>query len=185
MKAKRSEKTLKEAVEDLKRDIKGSSEDPEKIRCILSNSEMVANILRAELGHFRRLKPRRRFVLNTKCAAKLSSDWILARIIKYEPERQTVTVRDVDESDKKIFVLSEDNVEPLDTGRIPNWSKLSPGNLVLALYPDTTTFYPGTIAQEFLEDSSFAIKFDGDETNEFGDLVTKKVSMAFIARKLI
>jgi len=71
-----------------------------------------------------------------------SLDWILAKVISYVPETGMYKLSDEDVESNKIFDLPESQVVIL--GGLRN---LRAGDVVYAVYPETTAFYKGTIAQ--------------------------------------
>jgi len=85
-------------------------------------------------------------------AARLTNneneDWILARVVEFNPDQSggpkgEYTVVDVDDS-VHTYTLSQQQVILLQ--EMPE-SWLRKGEKVLAVYPDTTSFYPATISQ--------------------------------------
>jgi hypothetical protein len=71
-----------------------------------------------------------------------SKDWILGRVVHYYNDTGYYDIADVDDS--KRYHLPETQVIVLDLA--DSTRKLSKGEEVLAVYPDTTAFYPATIA---------------------------------------
>ena len=71
-----------------------------------------------------------------------SPDWILAKVMVHDPQTGTFKLSDEDIESKKIFNLPESQVIILERMR-----NLRIGDAVFAVYPDTTSFYQGTIAQ--------------------------------------
>lgn len=95
--------------------------------------------------------------------------WILARVVRYKPESASYDVADADD-DRKVYELSEMRVVPLtdSAGRggvapphalspvtsvlasvdgATGDNKISKGDEVFAVYPDTTSFYPATVSR--------------------------------------
>ena len=67
-----------------------------------------------------------------------------------------------------------------------HWEALKPGDVVLALYPLTTTFYPGEVVSLNSSTERLCIRFDGDEIDDdTGLLVVKEVPTYFVADKLV
>ncbi|KAG0228096.1 SAGA HAT/Core module component [Actinomortierella wolfii] len=100
-------------------------------------------------------------------------EWILARVLQYSSEKNKYAVEDdeADESGKKMryylparsVIMIADDDDPLPEFPV--------GHTILALYPSTTCFYKGVVAQppSKLKDTShptYRIKFDDDEGNE-------------------
>ena len=75
-------------------------------------------------------------------AVKISGDWILAKVITHDPQTGMFKLSDEDMESNKIFNLPESEVIVLERMR-----NLRSGDVVFAVYPDTTSFYQGTIAQ--------------------------------------
>lgn len=94
--------------------------------------------------------------------------WILARVVRFKPETASYDVADADD-DHKVYELPETRVVPLtdanNRGMVaaphalapvasvlavldgaPGDTKVSKGDEVFAVYPDTTSFYPGTVS---------------------------------------
>jgi len=71
-----------------------------------------------------------------------SPDWILAKVITHDPTTGTFKLSDEDMESNKVFNLPESQVIILERMR-----NLRIGDIVFAVYPDTTSFYQGTIAQ--------------------------------------
>eukprot|EP00533_Pseudo-nitzschia_delicatissima_P010803 CAMPEP_0116095222 /NCGR_PEP_ID=MMETSP0327-20121206/9549_1 /TAXON_ID=44447 /ORGANISM="Pseudo-nitzschia delicatissima, Strain B596" /LENGTH=330 /DNA_ID=CAMNT_0003586877 /DNA_START=40 /DNA_END=1032 /DNA_ORIENTATION=+ len=71
-----------------------------------------------------------------------SPDWILAKVISHDPATGTFKLSDEDMESNKLFNLPEAQVIILERMR-----NLRIGDVVFAVYPDTTSFYQGTIAQ--------------------------------------
>ncbi|VEU34549.1 unnamed protein product [Pseudo-nitzschia multistriata] len=71
-----------------------------------------------------------------------SPDWILAKVITLDPQTGMYKLSDEDMESNKVFNLPESQVIILE--RMKN---LRIGDVVFAVYPDTTSFYQGTIAQ--------------------------------------
>ena len=71
-----------------------------------------------------------------------SVDWILGKVLSYDSESSTYQIADEDvESSTKTYSLPEGQVMQLG-----NFDKLSKGDRVYAVYPDTTSFYQATVA---------------------------------------
>mmetsp|Transcript_17286 Transcript_17286/g.19949 ORF Transcript_17286/g.19949 Transcript_17286/m.19949 type:complete len:293 (-) Transcript_17286:55-933(-) len=73
-----------------------------------------------------------------------STDWILAKVISHDLESGMYRLSDEDvESKHKVFHLPESQVVVLSG----NTEKLSRGDIVYAVYPDTTSFYQAAVVQ--------------------------------------
>eukprot|EP00616_Rhizochromulina_sp_CCMP1243_P018680 CAMPEP_0118974930 /NCGR_PEP_ID=MMETSP1173-20130426/13937_1 /TAXON_ID=1034831 /ORGANISM="Rhizochromulina marina cf, Strain CCMP1243" /LENGTH=339 /DNA_ID=CAMNT_0006924745 /DNA_START=3 /DNA_END=1025 /DNA_ORIENTATION=- len=93
------------------------------------------------------------------------SGWILATVKKYHPSTDEFDVLDEDD-DTKLIRLSRDLVIRLDEA-VENLQK---GDTVLAVFPDTTSFYRGRISKPVKNrsassggDSEVFVQFDDDE----------------------
>ena len=113
-----------------------------------------------------------------------SQEWILTRIVNHVPSTKVVEVRDEDDKDKKLFQLNEEQVLPLGSGKSPQLDTPRPGDIVLALYPLTTTFYRAEVVSHNATTESLGVRFDGDELDENGQLLIKDVPLYFVADKL-
>ena len=71
--------------------------------------------------------------------------WILGRVLQFYRETGYYDIVDLDDSSKR-YNLSESQVIVLPCDR-EDLKKLARGDEVLAVYPDTTSFYPATVAQ--------------------------------------
>jgi hypothetical protein len=99
-------------------------------------------------------------------------EWILAKVIQHDPETGVYTLADEDiESNKSKFLVTSDSsalsvdekvLSPYVSTFLPekvfhlpeqqvvlleNIDRLSKGDIVFAVYPDTTSFYQATIVQ--------------------------------------
>ena len=70
------------------------------------------------------------------------SEWILGRVIFYHSDTGYYDIADVDDS--KRYHLPENQVIVLDL--VDSTRKLSKGEEVLAIYPETTSFYPAVVS---------------------------------------
>lgn len=71
------------------------------------------------------------------------TDWILAKVITHDQKTGTFTLSDEDVESNKVFNLPSSSVIILERMR-----NVRSGDVVFAVYPDTTSFYQGTIAQQ-------------------------------------
>jgi len=72
-----------------------------------------------------------------------TSDWILAKVVTHDPKTGMFTLSDEDVESNKVFNLPASSVIILERMR-----NIRSGDVVFAVYPDTTSFYQGTIAQQ-------------------------------------
>lgn len=97
-----------------------------------------------------------------------SSTIILGRVIFYHPDVAQYDVADVDDS--KRYSVHESDVFQLNMAEAQK--KLSKGNLIYAIYPDTTSFYPATVSQlprrnAMNAEPTVLVQFQGD-ADEYG-----------------
>ena len=69
-------------------------------------------------------------------------EWILGRVLQFRPDIGYYDIADVDDADKN-YALPESQVIVLDNQQV----KIIKGDEVLAVYPDTTSFYPAIVTQ--------------------------------------
>uniref|UniRef100_A0A7S2W6R2 SGF29 C-terminal domain-containing protein n=1 Tax=Rhizochromulina marina TaxID=1034831 RepID=A0A7S2W6R2_9STRA len=97
-------------------------------------------------------------------AVQVEEEWILGRVWEYDIAAGVYTVGDEDEAEKT-FQVSDAHIIRLEQ------LKLSKGEEVLAVYPDTTSFYPAIVTSvsrkmggALAGDSSFCtVQFHDDE----------------------
>jgi hypothetical protein len=70
-------------------------------------------------------------------------DIILGKVLSYNAENGQYSIADVDDS--KRYTITESLIYPLDMAETQK--KLMKGEIVYAIYPDTTSFYPATVVQ--------------------------------------
>ena len=127
-------------------------------------------------------------------ACRLSSDpsetqLILCEVIAYRSELNSYDVRDIDDSQQ--FTVSEGQVYPLDQAE-NSTKKLTKGENVYALYPDTTMFYPAVILQapkRPLQSTGslglepiVILQFLDDEDSATGQVPTRSIPLKHIVR---
>ena len=88
-----------------------------------------------------------------------STEWILAKILSYNTSTKQYTLSDEDEKEK-LYTLPSSRVVPLS-----NTPNFTPGELVYAVYPDTTSFYLARISGSGCKNGYWMVSFeeDGDE----------------------
>jgi len=80
-----------------------------------------------------------------------SPDWILAKIISYNKYTKMYTLSDEDTSSNEIYTIPERQVRPLQqknnntSSNNNHKNKWNKGDDIYAVYPDTTSFYPGVV----------------------------------------
>ena len=72
-----------------------------------------------------------------------SPDWILAKILSHNKLTKTYTLSDEDLHSSQIYNISEKQVVPLKGTEKNKWAR---GDIVYAVYPDTTSFYHATVS---------------------------------------
>lgn len=124
---------------------------------------------------------------NTQVCARVTDPssgdpmWILAKITNSNPARDEYEIEDVDtgdedeqESHKSYIVTREDLVIiPKSFSQHLGYEK---GSRVLAMYPDTTCFYPATIAD--IDGKEYYLHFDDDDEN--GKTPKRKVNYRYV-----
>ncbi len=124
----------------------------------------------------------------TQVAAKLSKSeettWILGNIIDFDPKSQVYTVQDEDDANRVM------NMPFHDVRRLEDSSAhLRRGDRVLAVFPETTSFYPAVVAKNPKPPTNnnntggwdVIVKFDDDE-DETGKNPARRVPARFILR---
>lgn len=109
-----------------------------------------------------------------------SPDWILAKVISYDNETGTYNLSDEDVESNKIFHLPESQVVVL--GR--NTDRLSRGDVIFAVYPDTTSFYQATVVQAPRKTgaNAFVLVNFQDDGDEHGVTHDKPVLLKHVMR---
>eukprot|EP01006_Ploeotia_vitrea_P012465 TRINITY_DN33009_c0_g1_i1.p1 TRINITY_DN33009_c0_g1~~TRINITY_DN33009_c0_g1_i1.p1 ORF type:complete len:252 (+),score=35.08 TRINITY_DN33009_c0_g1_i1:51-806(+) len=136
-----------------------------------------------------------------KVAAQVSQGaeggfWILCTVVRHLSERDKYLVEDVDVGSDpttdgdtaktkvpKIYTLSPKNVVRLPTPEDPKCYSVS--TKVLAIFPNTTAFYPATIVKSFSPESSqkhwqYILEFDGDEREADGNPTRRSINYAHV-----
>ena len=72
-----------------------------------------------------------------------SPDWILAKILSHDKSTKMYTLSDEDFHSNQIYTISEKQVVPLKGMERNKWAR---GDVVYAVYPDTTSFYHATVS---------------------------------------
>ena len=107
-------------------------------------------------------------------AAKVSPTenlWILARILKFHGNTNTYEVADADDANRQ-YTLPDVQIEqiPDEEEEKGEGRKFQKGERVLAMYPDTTSFYPCFITQvpkKTAVQQIYLVQFD-DDADETG-----------------
>mmetsp|Transcript_22537 Transcript_22537/g.31448 ORF Transcript_22537/g.31448 Transcript_22537/m.31448 type:complete len:296 (-) Transcript_22537:25-912(-) len=109
-----------------------------------------------------------------------SPDWILAKVISHDPETGMYKLSDEDVESNKTFHLPESQVVVL--GGV---EKLSRGDAIYAVYPDTTSFYQASVVQvprKVSGGSSFVMVNFVDDGDEHGVTHDKAVLLKHVMR---
>mmetsp|Transcript_25778 Transcript_25778/g.33789 ORF Transcript_25778/g.33789 Transcript_25778/m.33789 type:complete len:256 (+) Transcript_25778:196-963(+) len=110
--------------------------------------------------------------------------WIFAKVVKYHAIEDTWEVIDDDDQEQGAHFLKRHNLLVLPKESEARGDAYEVGARVLAMYPDTTVFYNGTISgQPFtLEGKQYClVQFDGDEEKDTGLLPHRNVEAQFVA----
>jgi SAGA-associated factor 29 len=112
--------------------------------------------------------------------------WILAAVVRYLTDKKKYEIEDEDPGDegdpnpvRKHYRLNKKNIVALPKIFNPN-QVFGKGSQVLAMFPNTTTFYPAIIEKEAskVTNMMYALKFEDDE--EQGRRVSRKVSFKYV-----
>ncbi|GAX25018.1 SAGA-associated factor 29 [Fistulifera solaris] len=116
---------------------------------------------------------------NDLAACQLGTEWILAKVLEFDTKTRTYKLVDEDVESHKVFHLPEDQVVILR-----GVDRLSKGDTVFAVYPDTTSFYQATVVQvprkTAGQSSPFVIVSFMDDSDEFGVTHDKTVQLQHI-----
>eukprot|EP00638_Chattonella_subsalsa_P003449 CAMPEP_0117755704 /NCGR_PEP_ID=MMETSP0947-20121206/13611_1 /TAXON_ID=44440 /ORGANISM="Chattonella subsalsa, Strain CCMP2191" /LENGTH=452 /DNA_ID=CAMNT_0005575091 /DNA_START=199 /DNA_END=1554 /DNA_ORIENTATION=+ len=128
------------------------------------------------------MEPARR---GEQVAAKVNSSeengaWILARVVEYSSVKQVYTVQDEDDA-SKVMELKYTDVLRLNNST-GNFMK---GDRVLAMFPETTSFYRGVVSKSSSMDEhkskTIVVKFEDDE-DETGRTPSRHIPMRYVLR---
>mmetsp|Transcript_24211 Transcript_24211/g.33134 ORF Transcript_24211/g.33134 Transcript_24211/m.33134 type:complete len:263 (-) Transcript_24211:465-1253(-) len=114
-------------------------------------------------------------------AAKPEEEWILARVLEYDINSGYYTCADEDDPNK-MYSLSESQVFILEGAR------LTRGEDVYAVYPDTTSFYPATVtsaprrAASATTDNIFCTVQFEDDADESGVNPDRTIRLQYVIR---
>lgn len=107
--------------------------------------------------------------------------WILGNVLSYDPLQQTYVIQDEDDV-SRIMNLSFFDVRKL----LDNANHLRRGDVVLAVFPETTSFYRAVVAKNPKNTGSncyeVVVKFDDDE-DESGKIPSRRVPSRFVLRR--
>ena len=107
-------------------------------------------------------------------------DWILAKVLSHDPDTGMYRLSDEDVESNKMFHLPESQVVVL--GGI---EKLSRGDVIYAVYPDTTSFYQATVVappKRVSGGGSFVMVNFVDDADEHGITHDKAVLLKHVMR---
>ncbi|TDH72808.1 uncharacterized protein CCR75_005464 [Bremia lactucae] len=140
--------------------------------------------------------PSKREIFSVGClvAAKIARShelWIMARVVKFNFDSNTYEVEDVDSGDdesdddapRRHYIVSWQQAVRLPGDTLPEgeWIQYAVNERVMAMYPNTTSFFRSTIRVPNPKGAPYVIlKFDEDE-DEHGLVPDRKVPFRFVA----
>lgn len=161
-----------------------------------AGSSSVAGIATNSDAYANALAPSKSDIIAVGChvAAKIARShelWIMARVVRFNADSSTYEVEDVDSGDdddeadapRRHYVVSWKHVvelpgESLSEGE---WIHYTLNERVMAMYPNTTSFFRSTIRVPNPKGAPYVIlKFDEDE-DEHGMVPDRKVPFRFVA----
>ncbi|POM73730.1 Saga complex component [Phytophthora palmivora] len=142
------------------------------------------------------MMPNKEDILTVGChvAAKVARShelWIMARVVKFNADSNTYEVEDVDSGDddededtpRRHYIVPWQQVVELPGDSLPEgeWIHYAVNERVMAMYPNTTSFFRSTIRVPNPRGAPYVIlKFDEDE-DEQGFVPDRKVPFRFVA----
>lgn len=138
--------------------------------------------------------PSKEDILAVGChvAAKVARShelWIMCRIVAFNTDSNTYEVEDVDAGDeeedapRRHYIVPWQQVVELPGDSLPEgeWIHYAENERVMAMYPNTTSFFRSTIRVPNPKGAPYVIlKFDEDE-DEHGGIPDRKVPFRFVA----
>ena len=106
--------------------------------------------------------------------------WILGNVLEYDPKSQAYEVQDEDDV-SRVMVLGFSDVRRLED----SIHSLRRGDPVLAVFPETTSFYRAVVAKNPKRDggvNEVIVKFDDDE-DDLGKNPARRVPARFVLRR--
>lgn len=111
--------------------------------------------------------------------------WILGNILEYDPKSQCYEVQDEDDV-SRVMILGFGDVRRLEDSS----SSMRRGDSVLAVFPETTSFYRAVVAKNPKSNArdgsagsgDVVVKFDDDE-DESGKNPARRVPARFVLRR--
>ncbi|KAL4169447.1 hypothetical protein KRP22_010367 [Phytophthora ramorum] len=147
-------------------------------------------------GYVGIMVPNKEDILAIGChvAAKVARShelWIMARVVAYNADSNTYEVEDVDSGDdeeeedapRRHYIVPWQQVVELPGDSLPEgeWIHYTVDERVMAMYPNTTSFFRSTIRVPNPRGAPYVIlKFDEDE-DEHGLVPDRKVPFRFVA----
>ena len=111
-----------------------------------------------------------------------NNDIILGRVVSFNMETRYYDITDIDDTSRR-YHLYESQVYFLDVAEL--YKKLSKGDEIYAVYPDTTSFYPAVVVQgpkkSNTGDFTLSVQFQGD-ADETGITPVVTVPMHYVIR---
>ncbi len=130
------------------------------------------------------------FIYFLKVAAKVSKSnedgsWILGNVLEYDPKSQCYEIQDEDDV-SRVMILGFSDVRRLEDAS----QSLRRGDPVLAVFPETTSFYRAVVAKnpksnrngDRDSNNEVIIKFDDDE-DDSGKNPARRVPARFVLRR--
>ncbi|EGG16294.1 DUF1325 family protein [Cavenderia fasciculata] len=110
-----------------------------------------------------------------------SVNWILAKVNGFNQKNQKYEVIDEDEDEpKRFFVIAKDIIQLPSTSSVSN--NFSSGTKVLAMFPDTTAFYPAVVVSSTKvknKTTHYTLHFDDDQGDN-GQTPSRRVSAQYV-----
>ncbi|OQR93880.1 hypothetical protein ACHHYP_02117 [Achlya hypogyna] len=112
--------------------------------------------------------------------------WILASVVKQDPKTRLFEVEDEDSGDedtegKRHHMVPRDWMIPLPREeQVYEWVSFKWNQKVLAMYPNTTSFYPAVVVIPNPPGSLYVVVRFEDDADEFGYCPERKVPFRFV-----
>jgi hypothetical protein len=116
-----------------------------------------------------------------------SDEYILGRVIFYNTETSVYEIADADESSTKRYNVHENSVILLDLDYNITTRRLAKGEEIIAVYPETTSFYPAVVVQaprigRTLNVEPIVVVQFSDDHDDTGQIPHKTVLLRHVAR---
>lgn len=150
-------------------------------------AQFEADLKGAEYEPQTQLPPQASLPVGVEVAFRVTvdSDPSLGQVLQYRRELGCYDIQDVD--DKQKFTVPETQVYPIGQLEIFSNKKLSKGDRIHALYPDTTIFYPALVIQAprrnaVNSEAIVTVQFEGDADPVTGQTPHRVVQLKYIVR---